>query len=131
MQMMMNAEREEIVGKWYKHNSNRQYVRGGTNPASVYLNGKKQPVKIPHVVGKETKKRSTLRTAPVFTRMTELAKRAYTDFIRGISTRRYGDGVGKFLGRYGISPASISRHRQKATPEKLEELMEKRFEDLD
>ena len=131
MQMMMEAEREEIVGKWYKHNSDRQYVRGGTNPGSVYLNGKKHPVKIPRVVEKETKKSYTLKTATVFTKMTELAKRAYTDLIRGVSTRRYGDGVGKFLGGYGISPASVSRHMQKATAEKLEELMEKRLEDLD
>ena len=66
MQMMMEAEREEIVGKWYKHNSDRQYVLDETNPGSFYHNGKKHPVKIPRVVEKDTKKSYSLKKAAVF-----------------------------------------------------------------
>ncbi len=131
MQMMMEAEREEIVGIRYKHNPDRKYVRGGTNPGHIILNGRKVSSKIPRVVERGSMKSYSLKTHSVFTKMTDLAQRAYTDLIRGISTRRYREGVRSFLKGYGISSASLSRHMMNATEVQLKELVERRLEKFD
>lgn len=131
MRMIMEAEREAVVGARYKHIQEREYVRGGSNPGSVILNGRRVSSKIPRIVEKDTKKSYPLKTHAVFSRLSYLSKRAYNDLIRGISTRQYKQGISRFLDGYGMSSSTISRHMVSATGAKLQELLERRLEDID
>ncbi len=51
--------------------------------------------------------------------------------IRGISTRRYEEGVSKFLEGYGTSSSSVSRRMIAATAQKIKEMFERRLEELE
>jgi transposase-like protein len=82
-------------------------------------------------VEKETKKAYRLKSHGVFQKMGDLAKRAYCDLIRGISTRKYQEGVTKFLQGYGASSSAISRRMVEATAEKVRELMNRKLDKID
>ena len=115
MEAIMEEEVEALVGERHKHNPERQYTRGGTNPGSVVLNGKKVARKIQRVVEKESKKAWSFKSYALFHKPGELIERAYRDLIRGISTRHYEEGVSKFIDGYGMSSSSVSRRMIEAT----------------
>lgn len=123
MRAVMEYERAAVVGERSKHNPDRRYVRGGTNPGPVVLNGAKVACRIPRVrdVGRDVE--YPLQSRTLFQQAGELCRRAYRDLIRGISTRRYAEGVDAFLNGYGVSASVVSRHMVKATGQKVEELL--------
>jgi putative transposase len=131
MRAIMDMEIADITGKKYTHRKDREYTRWGNNPGSVALNGERVRLEVPRAIEKETRKSYRLNTYSLFHRGTELVKRAYRDLIRGISTRNYKGGVEKFIDGYGTSAATISRKMVQATAEKLKELMNRRFENLE
>ena len=131
MQTMMELEIEKVAGVKRKHMNERLYTRWGTNPGAVIINGKKVPTPVPRAVEKETKKAYRLKSYGLFRRASELVKRAYQDLIRGISTRRYREGVHGLLAGYGSSASTVSRRMIEATTEKVKELFERRLDELD
>lgn len=122
MRAVMECEREEVVGIKGKHNPERRYVRGGTNPGSVVIGGAKVACKIPRARDVERGVEYELRSRTLFQQAGELCRRAYRDLIRGISTRRYAEGVDAFLDGYGVSASVVSRQMVRATGQKVEEL---------
>jgi transposase-like protein len=58
-------------------------------------------------------------------------RRAYRDLIRGISTRRYSEGIDAFLAGHGISASAVSRRMVSATSQKVEELFTRPVAELD
>jgi transposase-like protein len=131
IQSIMEYEIEQVAGSKHEHNAARVYTRWGSNPGSVIINGKKVFTPIPRVVEKETKKAYQLKGHGVFQKISDLAKRAYCDLIRGISTRKYEEGVTKFLKGYGASSSTISRRMVEATAEKVQELMNRKLDNID
>jgi len=129
--MIMEAERSLLCGNKNEHQADRQYNRWGTNPGSVIINGRKVFARIPRVVEQSTNRGVALKTYSFFHTAKELVKRAYRDLIRGISTRRYGEGIEQFCTGYGMSASTVSRHMVEATEAKLKELLERRLEALD
>jgi len=67
----------------------------------------------------------------MFRQTGDLIKRAYRDLIRGISTRRFHEGVADFVKGHGISASTISRHMVRATAQKVEELFRRGLAELD
>ena len=122
VQAIMEAEREEIVGAKGKHNRSRRYVRGGTNPGSVVINGGKVACRVPRAHDVVTGIEYDLQSHRFFQRTGERVKKAYRDLIRGVSTRRYAEGVASFVQGYGMSAASVSRQLKAAMTKKVEEL---------
>jgi transposase-like protein len=122
MRAVMECEREEIVGIKGRHNPDRRYVRGGSNPGSVVIGGAKVACRIPRARDVEAGVEYDLQSRSLFQQAGEVCRRAYRDLIRGISTRRYAEGVDAFLDGYGVSASVVSRQMVKATSQKVEEL---------
>jgi len=122
MRAVMECEREEVVGMKGKHNPDRQYIRGGSNPGSVVIDGAKVACRIPRARDVGSGVAYELKSHSLFQQAGALVRRAYRDLIRGISTRRYAEGVESFVKGYGISAASMSRRMVTATTQKVEEL---------
>lgn len=132
MQAVMEFEIASIAGPKGKHQDSRQYSRWGHNPGAVVLEGAKIPTRIPRVVERARRKSYRLKSYRVFRQTGELVRRAcppfhsgrraYRDLIRGVSTRRFAEGIEAFLRGYGISASSVSRTMVKATARKVEEL---------
>lgn len=131
MRAVMETEREEIVGVKGRHNPDRQYIRGGSNPGSVVIDGTKVACRIPRARDVVSGVEYELKSHTLFQQAGELVKRAYRDLIRGISTRRYAEGVESFVRGYGISAASMSRHMVTATAGKVEELFTRSLSGVD
>lgn len=133
MRAVMDLELTDVVGPKGKHDNagDRFYYRGGSNPGSVTIENQRVEVDIPRAVSKEQRFSYKLKSYGFFHEKAGLVKRAYRDLIRGISTRRFKDGVEKFLRGYGFSASSISRHMVEATADKLKELTSRSLKDLD
>ncbi len=122
MNAVMELEIAQVAGVKGKHTGGRVYSRWGHNPGSVILDGTKVSCEVPRAVSADNRQSYRLRSYPLFRQTGEMVKRAYRDLIRGISTRRYAEGVGEFLKGHGISASSISRHMVTATAAKVKEL---------
>lgn len=131
MKAVMQLEMEDVVGVKGKHNPDRRYIRGGTNPGTVVINGAKVACRIPRARDVETGVEYELQSHNVFQDAGALLKRAYNDLIRGVSTRRYAEGVEAFVKGYGVSSASISRRMLQATTQKVEELFSRSLAEVD
>jgi putative transposase len=131
MHAIMEFEISAVCGVKGKHLKDRQYSRWGSNPGSVVINGTKVQCQVPRVVEEETLKARPLTTYERFRQSTELVRRAYRDLIRGISTRRFQEGVEDFVQGHGISASTISRHMITATAQKVEELFTRSLAMLD
>jgi transposase-like protein len=131
MRAVMELEITKVAGEKGKHRRERTYNWWGSNRGSVVLDGARVPLAVPRVVEHQTQKAYALKSYGLFRQSGELVKRAYRDLIRGISTRRYEEGVSQFLEGYGASAATVSRRMAVATARKVKELLERRFEDLD
>jgi transposase-like protein len=131
MHAVMEFEISSIAGPKGKHLASRQYSRWGHNPGSVVINGTKVRCQVPRVVDEETLKTHPLKTYGMFRQGGELIKRAYRDLIRGISTRRFREGVEDFVEGHGISASTISRRMVKATALKVEELFTRSLSGID
>lgn len=122
MQAVMEFEISSIAGVKGKHQARRQYSRWGHNPGSVVMDGAKIPSLIPRIVEEASRKSYRLKSYGLFRQTGELVKRAYRDLIRGISTRRFAEGVDAFIRGHGISASAVSRKMVRATARKVEEL---------
>jgi len=131
IQSIMEYEIEQVAGSKHAHKAERVYTRWGSNPGSVIINGKKVVTSIPRAVDKETKKAYRVKSHGVFQKVSDLAKRAYCDLIRGISSRKYEEGVTKFLKGHGASSSTICRRMVEATAEKVRDLMNRNLDTLD
>ncbi len=130
MQSVMKLEIEKVAGKKGQHQKERHYHWWGTNPGSVVVDGKKVKCLIPRAVESDSQKSYTLKSYGLFRQASELLRKAYQDLIRGVSTRRYREGISQFLDGYGVSAAAVSRRMMKATALKVKELLESNLKDL-
>lgn len=131
MQAVMEFEISSIAGVKGKHQAKRHYSRWGHNPGSVVIDGVKVPRRIPRVVEEVSRKSYRLKTYGLFRQTGELVKRAYRDLIRGVSTRRFAEGIEAFIRGHGISASSVSRKMVKATARKVEELFSRSLAKLE
>lgn len=131
MRTVMEFEISSIVGAKGKHQEHRRYSRWGHNPGSVVVDGAKIATRIPRVVEEGTRQSYRLKSYGLFRQTGDLVKRAYLDLIRGVSTRRFAEGVEGFIGTYGISASSVSRRMVKATAGKVEELFTRSLAELE
>lgn len=131
MNAIMELEITEVVGTRYAHREERRYTRWGKNPGYVVVNGQKEKTTVPRAMETRTGKTYALKTYAAFQQTGNVVRRAYQDLMRGISTRRYADGVQEFVTGYGASAAAVSRHMVVATAEKVKDLLERRLETVD
>ena len=131
MQAVMEFEITGIAGPKGKHMDSRQFSRWGHNPGSVVIDGTKVQCQVPRLVEEQSQKSYRLKSYGFFQQSGELIKRAYRDLIRGISTRRFREGVEAFVQGHGMSASTISRRMVRATARKVEELFTRSLTELD
>jgi transposase-like protein len=131
MRAVMEFEIADIAGPKGKHLEERTYSRWGHNPGSVVIDGAKVRCAVPRVMDEERHRSHRLKSYGVFRQGGELVKRAYRDLIRGISTRRFAEGVGAFVKGYGLSASAVSRRMVRATARKVEELFTRSLSTLE
>jgi putative transposase len=131
MQTVMEFEISSIAGPKGKHQAGRRYSRWGFNPGSVIIDGTKVASPIPRVIEEASRKSYRLKSYGLFRQTGELVKRAYRDLIRGISTRRFAEGIEAFLQGHGVSASSVSRKMITATAKKAEELFSRSLVSLE
>jgi putative transposase len=131
MKAVMELDLEEVVGVKGKHTPHRRYIRDGTNPGSVVIDGEKVPCRISRAKGVQTGAAYELQSHNVFQQASAMLQRAHNDLIRGVNTRRYAEGVEAFIKGYGVSAASTSRRMVQATTEKVEALFSRSLAEVD
>jgi len=131
MQAVMEFEILSVAGPKGKHQAERRYSRWGHNPGSVVVNGTKVRCQAPRVVAEDSRRAHRLKSYGLFQQTGELVKRAYRDLIRGVSTRRFAEGVEDFVRAHGISASTMSRRMVVATARKVEELFTRSLAGLD
>jgi transposase-like protein len=131
MQAVMELEITEVAGAKGKHLVERRYSRWGRNPGWVSIDGIKERTEVPRVVEPGTGRSYGLKTYGLFQQTGEVVKRAYRDLIRGISTRRFSQGVEGFIRGHGISASTISRRMVTATAAKVQELFSRPLVDFE
>jgi transposase-like protein len=131
MQAVMEFEILSVAGPKGKHQAERRYSRWGHNPGSVVLDGTKVRCQVPRVVEEESRKTHRLKSYGLFQQTGELVRRAYRDLIRGVSTRRFAEGVEDFVRAHGISASTVSRRMVVATAKKVEVLFTRSLVELD
>lgn len=130
MQTVMELEIAQVVGEKGRHHTGRRYHRWGRNPGSVVLEAAKRTTPVPRAVEVGTHTTYPLQSYRWFRQPGQLVKQAYQDLIRGISTRRYQDGVTRFVAGYGTSAATVSRRMVQATAHTVKKLLERPLQDL-
>jgi len=131
MQAVMELEISSVAGAKGKHLEQRRYSRWGHNPGSVVVDGIKHRTRVPRVVEEGSRKSYRLKTYGLFQQTGEVVRRAYRDLIRGISTRRFSEGVEGFIRAHGVSASTVSRKMMKATAAKVEELFSRSLAEFD
>src|SRR3989338_6487415 len=131
MQAVMELEITSVAGAKGKHVAKRRYNRWGHNPGSVVIDGIKHRTSVPRLVEEESRKSYRLKTYGLFQQTGEVVRRAYRDLIRGISTRRFSEGVEGFIRAHGVSASTVSRKMMKATAAKVEELFSRSLAEFD
>ena len=129
MREVMNAEVESLTGPRGKHDPQREAFRWGRQAGYAVLGGAKVGLDRPRVRdrgGHEVPLHSYERFQSPRRRRRSMVKK----LIHGISTRKYEKVVEDFTDGYGISKSAVSRELVTATRGALQELCERRIDEL-
>lgn len=126
---LIDEEVEQLAGRRYEHDGDREAMRWGKEEGYVVFGGKKVPIERPRVRSK-TSKEIPLRRYGMFQneRMEDSVTKCV---VRGVSTRNYDGVIDDLCDGYGIQKSSVSRHWKAATSKELAALMERPLEDAD
>lgn len=130
MKALIDEEVEQLAGKRYEHQDDRQAQRWGSEESHVVFGGKKVPFKRPRVRttgGQEVQ----LERVGLFQNDGRMQQAAAKQVALGVSMRDYEQAVDGVCEGYGVRKSSVSRHWKAISTKKLEELTERPLGDLD
>jgi transposase-like protein len=130
MQALMELETEEIAGKRYMHNPEREANRWGSEEGHVIFGGRKMKVKRPRVRRSDGCE-ARLETYGKFREGSRIQGDVERRVVRRVSTRNYEGVIDDIQEGYGIKKSSVSRQWKAASAEKVREVMERPLGDLD
>lgn len=126
MDLLMQAEVEELVGERSQRQAERTANRWGTEKGYCVVMGQKVPVQRPRV--RTTDNREVrLGSYEMFHRGEPLTETVWEKLMLGLSTRKYGQAVREFTQAYGLEKSAVSEHFIEASRAKLQEMMERRL----
>ncbi len=129
LRAILEEEVRQKVGPAYRPDPARGNRRWGRQPGYVVFAGQKTPLERPRVrtrAGEEVELENYRRLQQDGRMQRAVAERV----VCGLSTRKYGRAVESVLEGYGIEKSSVSRHFVRATAQQLEQLCERRLEEL-
>ena len=129
MDLMMQAEVEELVGQRSQRQADRTATRWGSERGYCVVMGQKVPVQRPRVRSSGDKE-IRLGSYELFHRGEPLNETVWEKLMLGLSTRHYGEAVRQFTLAYGLEKSAISEHFIEASRAKLRQMMERRLDQL-
>lgn len=121
-------EVEMTAGEKGKHLEERSATRWTPQPGFVRIFDRKVKVMRPRLRTPDKKHEVPLRTYEAFQNDAHDQEMVLKRMIRGVSTRDYEGAVNEFLQGYGLSRGAVDKQFIRASKKKLEELMNRRFE---
>ena len=129
MNLLMQAEVEELAGKRSQRQADRTATRWGKERGYCVVMGQKVPVQRPRVRSRDDQE-VRLGSYELFHRGEPLNETVWEKLMLGLSTRHYGEAVRQFTEAYGLEKSAISEHFIEASRVKLQEMMERRLDQL-
>jgi putative transposase len=129
MELLMQAEVEELAGKRSQRQTDRAATRWGSERGYCVVMGQKVPVQRPRVRSHEDKE-IRLGSYELFHRGEPLNETVWEKLMLGLSTRHYGEAVRQFTEAYGLEKSAVSEHFIEASRAKLQEMIERRLDQL-
>jgi putative transposase len=124
MDLLMQAEVEELVGQRSQRQAERTANRWGSEDGYCVVMGQKVPIQRPRV--RTTDNREVrLGSYEMFHRGEPLTETVWEKLMLGLSTRKYGRAVREFTEAYGLEKSAVSEHFIEASRAKLQEMMER------
>ena len=127
MDLMMQAEVDERVGKRCQPQENRTANRWGSERGYCVVMGQKVAIQRPRVRTVDDQE-VRLGSYEMFHRGEPLTETVWEKLLLGLSTRKYGEAVRQFREAYGLEKSAISEHFIEASREKLKQMMERRLD---
>lgn len=129
MDLMMQAEVEELAGERSQRQAERTASRWGRERGYCVVMGQKVPIRRPRVRTTDDKE-VRLGSYEMFHRGEPLSETVWEKLMLGLSTRKYGEAVREFREAYGLEKSAISEHFIEASRTKLKERMERRLDKM-
>jgi putative transposase len=127
MDLMMQAEVEDRVGKRSQQQEHRTANRWGSERGYCVVMGQKVAMQRPRVRTVDDQE-VRLGSYEMFHRGEPLTETVWEKLLLGLSTRKYGEAVRQFREAYGLEKSAISDHFIEASREKLKQMMERRLD---
>jgi putative transposase len=127
MDLMMQAEVEELAGERSQRQAERTASRWGSERGYCVVMGQKVPIQRPRVRTTDDKE-VRLGSYEMFHRGEPLTETVWEKLMLGLSTRKYGQAVREFREAYGLEKSAISEHFIEASRKKLKEMMERHLD---
>src|SRR5713101_7189852 len=129
MDLMMQEEVRELVGKRSQPQPGRRANRWGKEHGYCVVMGQKVPIKRPRV-RTTSDQEVRLGVYEMFHRGEPLTETVWEKLTLGLSTRKYGQAVRQFTEAYGLEKSAVSEHFIEASRAKLKQLMERRLDKM-
>lgn len=130
---LLEAERTELCGPRYRHDSDRRAHRAGSAPGELVMGGRRVSVKRPRarsVEGREV----PLPTWEEFSAADPLEERAVEQMVLGVATRKYArslEPVGDGVRTRGAGKSAVSRRFVRKTAEAMDAFLARDLGKLD
>jgi len=123
-EQVMGCEVTALVGPKNQVDPRRAKVRWGSEPGYCVVNGQKIPLERPRV--RDTRKKEVpLGSYEMLQRASLMEESGWRKMMNGLTTRRYSDVVKELEQAYGIEKSAISDHFIDASPQRLNQLLER------
>jgi transposase-like protein len=130
MKALIDEEVEQIAGRRYGHQADRQATRWGHEEGHVIFCGRKVGVERPRVRtvdGREV----PLQRYQAFAHPQRMQESVSQRILRRVSTRDYAGALDEVCEGYGIEKSSVSRQWKAASSKQLKQMLERPLGDLD
>lgn len=130
MKALIDEEVEQLTGERYVHQPDQQTIRWGKENSHVIFAGRKVAIEKPRVRSSDNKE-VPLRRWDAFAHPRRMEQAVENKILRRVSTRDYSGAIEDICDGYGIDKSSVSRQWKAASAKQLEQLMQRRLDDLD
>jgi len=120
IQELFQQERLELVGERWSRKGPGQAHSGGTEQGSIYLEGRRVPLRYPRVA--DAGSSHGLQSYRALRSYDLMAEEVQARLVRGISSRDYGDVVGQVVEGTGLKRSTVSRAFVRASQKSLDQI---------
>jgi transposase-like protein len=129
IELVLEAEVEELAGKRSAPNPDRIAYRWGTEDGFCIIDGQRVPIQKPRLRSR-TNKEVPLGSYSMFQKSSLLTDTVWQKIMLGLTMRSYKEVVQQFADAYGLEKSTISEHFIEASREKLRSLLQRSLEGL-